>query len=353
MMRRKHKDHVRKSVDLGGVLSEIIAWAERFVPSESGSVLLDDPVLKRMNDKDDRLYFAACFGAKSEDLVGSSIATGEGIAGKTYLSGESYISEDVTADTLFQPEVDKRISYRSVSIIASPILINGGVIGVIELVNRRDRSNYDMNDLQLLEVFAGYTANLIENALAARDFEELSKHDNLTGLFNDRYFYEILEGEVERVEEEGGDTALIFFDLDRFKEINDTYGHLAGSLVLREVADIVKEIFWDTNAVCVRYGGDEYAVVLPQTKVDVASDYAEKVRDKIENSVFLKKSIRPGDEPIRISGSITASVGVASQSVNVLPRGDSRVKAESLLRAADNAMYMAKDLGKNRVFTAG
>jgi len=353
MMRRKQKDSVQEGVDLGRVLKEIVSWAERFVPSESGSVLLDDPVLKRQEDGGGRLFFAACFGKKAKSLVGTSIAVDEGIAGQTYCSGEPYISEDVSEDSAFQPEVDRRTKYKSISIIAAPIKIHKADIGVIELINRKGRNNYDLNDLKLLEIFAGYTATLMENSLAAREFEDLSKSDNLTGLYNDRYFFVRLEQEVERVFEEGGDTSLIFFDLDRFKEVNDRHGHLAGSLVLREVADIVREVFSGTAAVPVRYGGDEYAVIMPQTGVEVAEGYAERLREEIAGSVFLSGQVRPDEEPICLSGLISASVGVASQSVNVPPKGNSRIRAEALLRAADDAMYRAKELGKNRVFTAG
>ncbi len=353
MMRRKQKDGVRQGVDLGEVLKEIVSWADRFVPSESGSILLDDPVLKWQDREKGRLFFAACFGEKADELVGTSIAVSEGIAGQTYSTGKPYISEDVSEDATFLQEVDRRTSYKSISIIAAPIKIQNAVIGVLELINRKGRSNYENNDLMLLEVFAGYTANLMENALAAREFEELSKIDNLTGLFNDRYFFVRLEREVERVREEGGDTSLIFFDLDHFKEINDTYGHLAGSSVLWEVAEIVREQMVGTTAAPVRYGGDEYAIILPQTGMDVALEYAERIRAAIEGKVFLDSSIHPDEDPIRVSGVITASVGVASQSRSVPSSGNPRMLAEELLRAADKAMYRAKELGKNMVQYAG
>ena len=351
MMRRKQRDKVREGVDLGRVLTEIVSWAERFVPSHSGSVLLDDPVLK-LQGEDDKLFFAACFGESASMLVGTGISAFEGIAGRAYRTGEPYISEDVATDESFLNSVDRKTSYETRSIICAPISIQGAVIGVIELVNRRDKASYTRDDLKLLEIFAGYTANLVENSLVAREFEELSKMDNLTGLFNDRFFFVSLEREVERVTKSGGDTSLIFFDLDSFKEVNDTHGHLAGSTVLKEVADLVREVFKGTTAISARYGGDEFVVIMPQTQVRLAADYAERLREAIEHNVFLTRSVRPDEAPIRLSGRITASVGVASQRVNVMPRGDARFRAEALLRAADNAMYLAKEIGRNRVFTA-
>jgi len=351
MMRTKKRERVREGVNLGKVLAEIVSWAERFVPSDSGSILLDDPVLK-MQGEDDKLFFAACFGESAPALVGTNISAFEGIAGRTYRTGEPYISEDVSKDDAFLSEVDQRTSYETRSIICAPISIQGNVIGVVELLNRKGQAPYDLNDMKLLEIFAGYTANLIENALAAREFEELSKVDNLTGLYNDRFFFMSLEHEVERVIKTGSDTSLIFFDLDHFKDVNDTHGHLAGSAVLREVADVVREVFESTTSVCARYGGDEFVVIMPQTQVTHAAEYAERLREAIEHKVFLTRSIRPDEAPIRLSGKITASVGVASQRVNVTPRGDARLRAEALLRSADSAMYLAKDIGRNSVFTA-
>ena len=119
--------------------------------------------------------------------------------------------------------------------------------------------------------------------------------------------------------------------------------------MLWEVAEIVREQLVGTTAAPVRYGGDEYAVILPQTGMDEAADYAERIRASIADTVFLKKSMRPEDDPIELSDVITASVGVASLSMSGPPTGNSRVQAEALLRAADNAMYRAKELGKNRV----
>ena len=103
----------------------------------------------------------------------------------------------------------------------------------------------------------------MKNALDARRFEDLSKRDNLTGLYNDRYFYERLEMETQRASDEGSDLSLIFFDLDHFKEVNDTHGHLVGSQVLKEVAIIVEEVFLDSGAASARYGGDEFVILMP------------------------------------------------------------------------------------------
>lgn len=349
IMRRRQPGAGDKGVDLGLVLKEIVEWADKFVPSEAGSILLDDPILKIDTNRQGTLYFAACFGKKSESLVGTSLNDNEGIAGQTYQSGKSYISEDVSSDSSFLKRIDQETSYSTQSVICSPIKINNAIIGVIELINRKDRDNYDNNDLLLLEIFAGYTGQLMEKSLAAREFEEMSKTDNLTGLCNDRYFLRRLKEETENEAAKGADVSLIFFDLDRFKEANDNHGHLAGSRILSEVGYIMREIFLYTSAVMARYGGDEFAVILPGKTVEEAAGQAEILRKAIEDFTFLKEPGRMGEPALSVAGLITASVGVASLSANVAPGRSAEVLSEALLRAADIAMYKSKDEGKNSV----
>jgi diguanylate cyclase (GGDEF)-like protein len=349
IMRRRQPGTLDKSVDLGLVLMEIVEWANRFVPSEAGSILLDDPILKIDSTREGRLYFAACFGEQSDMLVGTSISDSEGIAGQTYHGGQPYISEDVSRDEMFLERIDRETSYRTRSIICAPIKISNAIIGIIELVNRQDLDNFDKNDLLLLEIFAGYTGQLMEKALAAREFEDLSQSDNLTGLYNDRHFFKTLREVVEEAAAKGGDVSLIFFDLDRFKEINDAHGHLAGSRVLSEIGYIMREVFLYTSAVMARYGGDEYAIILPGKQAEEVVDQAEALRSAIEGFTFLREPGRMGEPALNISGVITASVGVASFSRNVASGRSAEMLAEALLKAADMAMYQSKNSGKNKV----
>ncbi len=350
--RKKRYGGAGFAVDLGVILSEILTWANRLVPSESGSILLDDPLLKWNPRGSGQLYFAACFGRGSRALVGTSLGEEYGIAGVTYRKGRPYISKDVQKDAKFYPAADRKTGLQSRSIICAPIVIGGAKIGVIELINRKGKANYDEHDLALLEIFAGYTATLVHNALIGRMFEELSKKDNLTDLHNDRFFFHSLEQEAMKVVRQGGDLSLIFFDLDRFKEVNDTHGHLAGSRVLKEVGDILRKIFIGVRAVLARYGGDEYVVVLPGMDIREAARYAERIRHDIAANVFLKTGDDIRGPRLNIRGVITCSVGVASISQSIKPGRIGRAVAESLIKAADSAMYDAKEHGKNRVCLA-
>ena len=130
----------------------------------------------------------ACFGVGSSGLAGTHLPDDVGIVGATYRSGMPYLSKDISRDDKFYDAIDKKTQYESKSILAMPIKIDDSVVGVIELINRKGKVNYGDRDLSILEIFASYTSTLIKNVLDARRFEDLSKRDNLTGLYNDRYF---------------------------------------------------------------------------------------------------------------------------------------------------------------------
>ena len=249
--------------------------------------------------------------------------------------------------TKFYDVIDKKTQYESKSILAMPIKIYDSVVGVIELINRKEKVNYDDRDLSILEIFASYTSTLIKNALDARRFEDLSKRDNLTGLYNDRYFYERLDLETQKAIDEGSDLSLIFFDLDHFKGVNDTHGHLVGSQVLKEIAIIIEEVFLDSGAAASRYGGDEFVILLPGFSLEKSNDYGETLREAIERNIFVSEGTSPGEPPLNIEGVITCSVGIAS--LEKEEENELKELKAALIRAADSAMYRAKDLGKNQV----
>ncbi len=352
ILQRKPKgEQPARGVDLRGVLREILLKANEFVPSDSGSILLDDPLLKWGEGHKGQLYFMACFGAGASGLAGTHLPDDVGIVGTTYRNGTPYLSKDISKDDKFYDEIDKQTEYESKSILAVPIKIDDAIVGVIELINRKERVNYDDKDLSILEIFAGYTSTLIKNALDARRFEDLSKRDNLTGLYNDRYFYERLDMETQRAIDGGTDLSLIFFDLDHFKEVNDTHGHLVGSRVLKEIALIIDEVFLDSDAASARYGGDEYVILLPGYSLEQSSAYAEKLRGAIERNIFVRERPAPGEPSLNIEGVITCSVGVAS--LEKEDGKDPKKMQAALIRAADRAMYGAKELGKNLVCLDG
>lgn len=336
-------------VDLDLVLRQILQKAYEFVPSESGSILLDDPFRKVASRRDNELVFIATFGDSSRELIGQRLSAQHGIVGQVYQSGTPYLSPDVTADQFFNGDIDAQLGHTSQSIVAVPIYIGKHVCGVLELINRQDGKTFTRRDMTLLEIFAGYTSFTLQNALDAKRAQELAKKDDLTGLYNDRWFNVRLTESLAEARRTGRELALIFFDLDRFKTINDCHGHLAGSQALREVGFILKRIVPGGSATVARYGGDEFVLILPGMTLEQGAAIGEEIRSAVETTTFLSREWAFHMPPLHLSGILTASIGVAQH----LPDPDSQraieMEKNELLKRADAAMYSAKSAGRNLV----
>jgi diguanylate cyclase (GGDEF)-like protein len=176
-------------------------------------------------------------------------------------------------------------------------------------------------------------ALMLDTAMQMQRVEALSVTDDLTGLYNSRYLNQVLRRESKRASRSGRPLALLFLDLDGFKSVNDTHGHLCGSRALVEAATVIRRCARETDIVA-RFGGDEFAVILPDTGSEGAVAVAERVRERVFEHPFL------ADDSLTIH--LTASIGVA-----ILP--DVAASAEELVKAADTAMYQIKDAGKDGV----
>jgi len=174
----------------------------------------------------------------------------------------------------------------------------------------------------------------IQNATLLNSTERGEYYDYLTGLANRLYFTRIFETEIRKAWNYLQPTSLLFFDIDQFKNINDTWGHQVGDQVLRKVAQVAKSCTRSEHHIA-RYGGDEFVVVLPSTNKDQAFHYAENLREKISNIDF---PIEGQIDPVNIKISIGISMFPA----------DGRSTSD-LVRAADEALYDAKNSGKNRI----
>jgi diguanylate cyclase (GGDEF)-like protein len=340
---------LKNEVDLDLVLRQILQKAYEFVPSESGSILLDDPYRKVASRKDNELVFIATFGESARSLVGHRLSALHGIVGKVYQTGNPHVSEDVGRDQYFYSEIDTELGHKTHSIVAVPIYIGKHVCGVLELVNRLEGKSYTRRDMTLLEIFAGYTSFTLQNALDAKRAHELAKKDDLTGLYNDRWFHVRLSETLLEARKTGKEAVLLFMDLDRFKFVNDCHGHLAGSQVLREVGFLLKRIIARGDATVARYGGDEFVMILPDTSIEDGLRVCEEIRKTIEHTTFLEREWGFSMPPLHLRGILSASIGVARHAPDPSTTSSIDVEKSELLRRADIAMYHAKSLGKNQV----
>jgi diguanylate cyclase (GGDEF)-like protein len=350
--RRRANPSFPLELSLAENLVEVLRRANGFVPSAAGSILLDDPSNKQEDRRRNSLTFIAAFGEKSSCLVGQIIPADQGIAGRVYLTGQAYSTPYAPGDRFFFRGMDEQTRYQTESLVAIPIRIGTEVCGVLELINRCDAPGYSQEDRNLLEIFAGYISISIQNVLDGRQAQEIAKRDNLTGLYNDRYLHIALTETIERCRAEAVDLALLFLDLDYFKHVNDTHGHLAGSQVLREVGHLLRRRVKRLAGIPARYGGDEFVLLLPASDLDSAIDMAEEVRAAIVGSTFCAG---PGDiqpDPLSLKG-ITCSIGVATLQQHLEPDLTLEAAKSTLLRLADAAMYVAKETGRNKTALAG
>jgi diguanylate cyclase (GGDEF)-like protein len=231
------------------------------------------------------------------------------------------------------------ISVNGSAALAQPLRISqpdGRVMGVLSVA--RPERPFSEAEKELFTYLATQAAVSIENVDLHETVQRQAVTDELTGLFNHRRFQEVMATEVERSKRYGHTMGLIMLDLDDFKNVNDTYGHMQGDLVLREVARVLKETSREIDEPA-RYGGEEMAVALPQTNLDGAYRFAERVRKRIET---LELPILDGTGTLRV----TASLGAAA--IDGSPRADK----DALVAAADAALYRAKRAGKNRTMRA-
>jgi diguanylate cyclase (GGDEF)-like protein len=225
------------------------------------------------------------------------------------------------------------------SALAAPLGANEAgdqVIGIVSVA--RGDHVFTSTERELFAYLTNQASVSVENVDLHETVQRQAVTDELTGLFNHRRFQEVMSVEVERARRYGHEMGLIMLDIDNFKQVNDTYGHLQGDLVLREVARVLRQSSREIDEPA-RYGGEEMAVALPQTDLEGAYQFAERVRRAVED---LALPLPSGEGTLRV----TASFGVAS-----LASADHSDK-DALVAAADGALYEAKRTGKNRTVRA-
>jgi len=287
---------------------------------------------------------APCWAVVSADLSGQLSVLADG--GLTPEMGPAVYAiatwvmhrnqEFVTADLTH----DGRVSDGAVgAVIAFPLGCRGRRVGALVGLDRLPSAReprLSESMLRAVRLLLEPASVALDNALLLKRAEALSVTDDLTHLYNSRYLNQVLRRETKRASRSGRPLSLLFIDLDGFKAVNDTHGHLFGSRALVEAAAVIRSSARETDVVS-RFGGDEFALVLPDTGGEGAYAVGERIRERIAAHRFLA-----GDG---LNIHLTVSVGVAT-----LP--DVANSSEELMQAADKAMYRVKDSGKNGIQAA-
>jgi diguanylate cyclase (GGDEF)-like protein len=245
--------------------------------------------------------------------------------GAVVLNNKAILQRDLVHEHRFIE--DMRLLDEGVrSYVLLPLNSRGRGIGVLALGSQQTAA-YDDATLARLQPLADSVALAFENMRLFQKTRELSITDEITPLFNFRHFHQILDRELKLVDRYRSVLSLLFLDLDRFKPINDQYGHLRGSRTLREVGFLVRAAVRETDYPA-RYGGDEFVVILPQTDAEAARTLADKLRELIEGHTFLQEE--------GINARLGVSIGVATYPSEAATK-------ELLVRLSDQRMYEDKE----------
>lgn len=266
---------------------------------------------------------------------------------------------------------DEMLGYRSMSFLTIPLKTTSNkTLGVLQLLNAKNEQGeiiaFSDDIVMLIEALASQASVAMENRSLLEEQEALKKQlerevdtrteeqkealtklseahiilkelntiDAITGILNRQYFDEVLDQEWRRARRQGYDISMLLLDIDHFKRVNDTYGHLAGDECLAAVAEAVDQMFNRPSDVVARYGGEEFAVVLPYVSADNAQNLAEQLRKMVEDSVYKAD----GHDL-----AVTISIGTATMTP------DEENAPRDLIGRADQVLYEAKASGRNRV----
>lgn len=312
-----------QSLDIDKVLGSIMETVGSIGATRASIWLLGD---------DGRLKLASHLGWSDAEAEGAVLAMGDGIIGWVAQHGRAVDKAEVRRDPNLM-DVEKKSKHDSV--LAVPLVNNQetqGVLNIGAVDRKRIKGDSLDEEKRIIHFLGGLAAMSIKNAKVFGQTKEFAEKDVMTGLYNHRYYQDTMDREMKRSDRYGDPLSILLTDIDKFKVFNDTYGHQIGDLVLTKTAHLMAELARDSDIPC-RYGGEEFVLILPSTSKQGAAMVAERLRKSIEGTSY---------ETEKGTLKVTMSIGVAT-----FPE-DSRKKDE-LVRLCDEALYRAKEGGRNRV----
>lgn len=279
-----------------------------------------------------RLVLAKGFSQKFISQSHMWLIRPKGLTSIVMDSNKPTIISDITKESAFS--VNPSLIEEGIKSIAGiPLNYLGKVVGILYL-NDFAPKEFTEREISILNLMAAQAALAIEKMKLMERVEQMAITDELTQIYNHRYFNNALSNEIYRATRYKHPVSLLILDIDNFKNYNDLYGHVYGNFILALIADIFRRSVRATDTVA-RYGGEEFAIILPETKKDTAVMLAERIRKDVANSCQPEKNRQ-------IMCGMTISIGVAAFN-------DDANNEEDLIKKADEAMYEAKKSGKNRV----
>jgi diguanylate cyclase (GGDEF)-like protein len=299
------------------------------IEAENWSLFLKD-------ETQNELTFEVVVGLNKELIKNIRIPLGEGIAGIVAETGEPLFVDHAQEDPRLNRKIDQITGFTTQSVFCIPLKIHGTILGVIEIINVDDIEYFKSTFLPILTILADYAAIAIMNSKYFSKIQHMSVTDEYTGLYNARYLHEVLEELVIAHSLEKNTIAVVFVDIDNFKNVVDRYGHLSGSRVLKEIGHSISDCL-TAKDILIKYGGDEFVILMPSRSKNEALKLTEKIMHAIRGSIYLKSETQ--------GIQVTASFGLA-----MYPE-DAKTKKDLLIKA-DNFLYRIKNTSKNGIATS-
>jgi len=327
------------SLTLDDVLSRVMAVVSEHFAPQDWSILLRD-------EASGVLHFGLAMGRAGEELKALALARGEGVAGWVAEHDQPAVIPDVRRDARFSPRFDARSGFTTRSLVAMPLRAGGRVLGVMELCNICDGRQLPAAELDFLRVVCDSTGLAIDRALVYARTLELARSDPLSGLLNSTAFGEQVEALATARRGTPRPFSLVFLDVDDFKRVVEEHGHLQASRILAAVGARIRGRL-PAGAVASRFGGDEYAVLLPEADRAAALAFARQLAHDLGDEPYpCPASTRPGGGAGIPSARLTFSMGLATAPSD-------GATADALLHASDVAMFAVKRDGKAGCRAAG
>jgi diguanylate cyclase (GGDEF)-like protein len=313
---------ITKELGLKSLLKSILKRATDLLDATGGELGL-------VSETDHLIKILVSHKMGRSDSVGTTVSLHDGLMGYVAKSRQIEIVED------YQEWDGQMEEYQESSIhaaIAAPLMIGNRFLGVIGVMDSDRSRKFSKREKDLMSMFAQQAAIAVENAQLYEQQKQEARIDAITGIFNRRGLNEMGCREISRAIRFDRSLSVIFLDIDHFKQVNDTYGHPIGDLVLKELADRLKKNL-RTIDLFGRYGGEEFVIILPEADTEGALDVAERLRKIVEQTPFT---------PDNLSLWITISQGVS------VLNADNR-SLNTLIKQADEATYQSKEAGRNLV----
>lgn len=337
--RRRLQQENHRLRDLLATVEDCRALAASLEPAEIHTIALD-VLLSRIHHSRGLAVFHRTANLGPDDIVVRGFDESESERLRAVFAADKSLDVEALGDVEIAAGGALHAALASAGFAQGRMLIvplhgrasEGGVV----LVPEGERPFQDL-DREIARLIAGQAQAALQNAERYHQAKERAFVDDVTGVYNARYLFTALDHEIRRSERYGSQLALLFLDIDRFKLVNDSHGHLVGSRTLRRLSEVLAGCIRQVDTLA-RYGGDEFTILLVDTGLETGLLIGERIRAAVSHALF---ETRGGAAPLQV----TVSVGVAAFPAH-------GVTPEELIESADKAMYRAKSLGRDRVCSA-